>query len=138
MRTERGSSLLPVLLVWAAAEVGVPGPPGVEVDGPPGAKARLVGGAGVLEELGEVTEAVEVEKGPTGVAVVVVVPAPGGGPGEGSPAGSSPGAAAGAAPPRSLNRERSFLSRAWMSSTLPWGSPVASHLRQETQRPQDP
>jgi hypothetical protein len=117
----RGASLCS--LFWAGAEVRVPGPWAV-VDGPPAAKARLGGGTGApadWPEVGEVTEVVEVvevEKGP-----------PGGAPAAGSPAGSSPWAA-GAAPPRSLNRERSFLSSVWMSSTLPWGSTAASHLRQ--------
>lgn len=35
----------------------------------------------------------------------------------------------GTPPPRSMKRDRSFFSRAWMSSGLPCDSVVASHLR---------
>lgn len=98
--------------------MGVPGPwTGVTV--PPAPNAKVEGGIGGLAEGPELDVAGE---GPTGV----VVPATGA-PVVGSQGGSSPWAA-GAGPPRSMKRERSFLSRAWMSSTLPWDSTLASHL----------
>lgn len=37
----------------------------------------------------------------------------------------------GATPPRSMKRDRSFLSRAWMSSGLVRDSEEASHLRRK-------
>lgn len=38
--------------------------------------------------------------------------------------------ACGTPPPRSMKSERSFISRAWMSSGLPWDSADASHLEE--------
>lgn len=40
---------------------------------------------------------------------------------------TSPGLC-GTPPPRSMKSERSFISRAWMSSSLPWDSEDSSHL----------
>lgn len=46
----------------------------------------------------------------------------------GSVAKTSP-CAGGTPPPRSMKRDRSFFSRAWMSSGLPCSSEATSHLR---------
>ena len=123
IKTKRHLSGL-CLLVCAGAAVGVPGP-WTGVTGPPVPNARVEGGTGGTAgwlELDAVTAVGEVEEGPTGV----VVPATGA-PAVGSPGRSSPWVAGGV-PPRSMKRERSFLSSMWMSSTLPGDSMLASHL----------
>ncbi len=70
-----------------------------------------------------VTDALEVEQGPIGDEVPAAEA-----PEAGSAAKTSPWLD-GTPPPRSMKRDRSFFSRAWMSSGLPWDSADASHLR---------
>lgn len=102
----------------------MPGPWAGEA-GPREPSARLEGGTGGLAawvELGVVLEVAEVEGTPNGDEVPAAEV-----PGAASPAEGSPWDA-GAPPPRSIKRERSFLSRVWISSSLPWDSIAASHL----------
>lgn len=73
-----------------------------------------------------VTDVLEVEQGPIGDEEVPAAGAPAE---AGSAAKMSPWVD-GTPPPRSMKRERSFFSRAWMSSGLPWDSVNASHLRE--------
>lgn len=80
--------------------------------------------AGWLEP-GVVTDVLEVEQGPIGDEVPATEA-----PEAGSAANMSPWVD-GTAPPRSMKRDRSFFSRAWMSSGLPWDSVNASHLRKK-------
>lgn len=70
-----------------------------------------------------VTDVPEVEQTPSGDEVPATEA-----PDAGSAAETSPWVG-GTPPPRSMNRERSFISRAWMSSGLPCDSVDASHLR---------
>lgn len=70
-----------------------------------------------------VTDVPEVEQTPSGDEVPATEV-----PDAGSAAETSPWVG-GTPPPRSMNRERSFISRAWMSSGLPCDSVDASHLR---------
>lgn len=103
-------------------ETGVPGP-WIGAGDP---SARLEGGWGGLAawlEPGVVTDVPEVEQGPIGDEVPAAEA-----PEAGSAAKMSPWAG-GTPPPRSMKRERSFFSRAWMSSGFPWDSVEASHLR---------
>lgn len=103
--------------------MGVPGP----CMGVCEPSARLEGGWGGLAgwlEPGEVTEVLEVEQGPMGDEVPAAAEAP-----EAASAARASPWAGGTAPPRSMKRDRSFFSRAWMSSGLPWDSADASHLR---------
>lgn len=73
-------------------------------------------------EPGVVTDVLEVEQGPIGDEVPAAEP-PDAGSAKMSPwVGGTP-------PPRSIKRDRSFFSRAWMSSGLPWDSVDPSHLR---------
>lgn len=65
-----------------------------------------------------VTDVPEVEQGPFGDDV----------PGTGAPEAGSAAKVSPWGPPRSMKRERSFFSRAWMSSGLPCESVNASHL----------
>ena len=78
--------------------------------------------AGRLEP-GVVTVVVEVEPCPTGDEVPTTEA-----PEAGSPARMSPWVE-GTPPPRSMKRDRSFFSRACISSGFPWDSADASHLR---------
>lgn len=68
------------------------------------------------------TDAVEVQPGPTGDEVPATATR--------SPAMTSPWLL-GAPPPRSMKRDRSFFSRAWMSSGLHCDSEDASHLKEK-------
>lgn len=79
--------------------------------------------AGRLEP-GVVTDVLEVEQVPIGDEVPAAEA-----PAARSAAEASPGAE-GTPPPRSMKRERSFFSRTWMSSGLPWDS--ASHLASQS------
>ena len=72
-----------------------------------------------------VTEVVEVEQGPIGDEVP-----PTDAPEVGSAASRSPWGDD-TPPPRSMKRDRSFFSRTWMSSGLPWDSVDASHLKKD-------
>lgn len=67
------------------------------------------------------TDVVEVEQGPTGDEVPATA--------AGSAATMSPWVE-GTPPPRSMKRERSFISRAWMSSGLHCDSEECSHLKE--------
>lgn len=67
-----------------------------------------------------VTGVLEVEQVPSGDDVPATE--------AGSAAKISP-CVGGTPPPRSMKRERSFFSRAWISSGLPCNSEVTSHLR---------
>lgn len=107
--------------LWAGAETGVPGP----WTGAGDPRARLEGGWGRLAgrvEPGVPTDVVEVELGPNGDAVPATEPTE-----VGSAAKMSPWVD-GTPPPKSMKRDRSFISRAWMSSTLPCDSVDASDL----------
>lgn len=73
-------------------------------------------------EPGVVIDVLEVEQGPIGDEVPATEA-----PEAGSAAKMSPWVD-GTPPPRSMKRDRSFFSRAWMSSGLPWDSVNASHL----------
>lgn len=66
----------------------------------------------------------EVEQVPSGDEVPATVAAE-----AGSVAKTSP-CVGGTPAPRSMKRDRSFFSRAWISSGLPCNSEVTSHLRQ--------
>lgn len=113
------------LPVCAGAEIGVPGP-WLGAGDPIEPRTRFEGGCGGLPcwlEPGTVTDVVEVEQGPTGDEVPAAV-AP-----EASSAAEMSAWVDGAPPPRSMKRDRSFLSKAWMSSGLPWDSEEASLLR---------
>lgn len=69
-----------------------------------------------------VTGVLEVEQVPNGDEVPAAVAAEAGSVAETSPCvGGTP-------PPRSMKRDRSFFSRAWISSGLPCSSEVPSHL----------
>lgn len=69
------------------------------------------------------TDVLEVEQGPIGDEVPATWA-----PEVGSAAKMSPWDD-GTPPPRSMKSDRSFFSRTWMSSGLPWESMDASHLR---------
>lgn len=69
-----------------------------------------------------VTGVLEVEQVPNGDEVPAAVAT-----GAGSVAKISP-CVGGTPPPRSMKRDRSFFSRAWISSGLPCSSEVISHL----------
>lgn len=71
-----------------------------------------------------VTDVLEVEQTPIGDEVPATEA-----PEAGSAAEMSPWVG-GTPPPRSMKRDRSFISRAWMSSGFPCDSVDASHLRQ--------
>lgn len=70
-----------------------------------------------------VTGVLEVEQVPSGDDVPATVATE-----AGSAAKISP-CVGGTPPPRSMKRDRSFFSRAWISSGLPCNSEVTSHLR---------
>ncbi len=108
--------------ICAGVETGVPGP----WMGAGDPSARLEGGCGGLAgwlEPGVVTDVLEVEAGPNGDEVPAAEA-----PEAGSAAKMSPWVG-GTPPPRSIKRERSFFSKAWISSGLPWDSVDASLLR---------
>lgn len=109
--------------------IGVPGPcKGTDVPNVP--NARLEGGRGGLTdwlEPGAVAEVVEVGPAPIGEEVTATEAPEVGSEGKISPCVD------GTPPPRSIKRERSFLSRAWMSSGLPTDSEEASDLRETVQ-----
>lgn len=69
-----------------------------------------------------VTGVLEVEQVPSGDEVPAAVATE-----AGSVAKTSP-CVGGTPPPRSIKRDRSFFSRAWISSGLPCSSEVTSHL----------
>lgn len=104
--------------------MGVPGPC-MGTDVPKVPSARLEGGRGGLTdwlEPGAVAEVVEVGPAPIGEEVTATEAPETGSEGKISPCVD------GTPPPRSIKRERSFLSRAWMSSGLPTDSEEASDL----------
>lgn len=72
-----------------------------------------------------VIDMLEVEQGPIGDEVPAAEVPEAGSAGKMSPwEGGTP-------PPRSMKRDRSFFSRAWMSSGLPWDSVDVSLLRND-------
>lgn len=73
-------------------------------------------------DTGVVTDVLEVGQGPIGDEVPAAWAPDAGSAAERSPPVADP------PPPMSMKRERSFISRAWMSSGLPWDSLNASHL----------
>lgn len=73
-----------------------------------------------------VTDVLEAGQGPIGDEVPAAWAPDAGSAAERSPPVADP------PPPMSMKRERSFISRAWMSSGLPWDSLNASHLREIT------
>lgn len=96
--------------------LGVPGPPWLWVLDPNDPKGRLEGGWGALAtcpELSVVMGKVDVTVGPRGEEV----PAVGGLKTKSAPTKSPCGDTT--PPPRSMNKDRNFFSRAWMSSGLP-------------------
>lgn len=105
--------------------MGVPGP----WNGTGDPSVRLEGGCGGLAGwLGPdvATDVLEVEQEPIGDEVPATE-AP-----EASSAAEMSPWVGGTPPPRSMKRERSFFSKAWMSSGLPCDSVDASHLRKRS------
>lgn len=108
----------------AGVATGVPGPCMGAAD-PRGPNARLEGSSGGLTdwvEPGAVTDVVEVGPALMGDEVPAAA-AP-----EAASAGKMSPCVDGTPPPRSMKSERSFMSRAWMSSGLPTDSEEASVL----------
>lgn len=107
--------------ICAGVEIGVPGP-WIGTGDP---SARLEGGCGGLAGWpvpGVVTDVLEVEQGPIGDEVPAT---------EAPEAGSAAKMSPWVGGPRSMKRERSFFSKAWMSSGLTWDSShLASHSPQ--------